>query len=492
MKKGDNLTRRQFIASTIAGSGGLLALNNMNNNSQIIPENFMQKKSNKDHTVIKVVYLAKPVPSWPCPDIDIDAEMKMINDNLSSLEKLWSFKERDWDFRVEFVGKELLRVPEDFPNFANRIGDIDGIVIFNLTSTVGVLVNNIINLGYPTVLFSQPASGHDWSIIANLIKSGKRVDVIGSSDFGDLEPYVRIIDAMRRIKQSKIICIRESFRPGQDIEKMKEKFGVDVKLMDYSRINKIYESIDVKEAEKEAEAFIKNAVKIVEPSQQDIVNANKFYLAVKKLLKEESANAITIDCLGGFGRGDLKAYPCVAWSRLNDEGLTGVCEADMNSTLTSIILKYYMSGQPGFVTDPFFDTSSNTIVHAHCVCATRMDGLSGVSFPYIIRSHMEDNKGVAVQVKMREEQTFTSVIMNDVNTMLVSVGKIINNSDNKRGCRTKFVCKVLDPETEEEISADKYLHNWTGGLHRVIFYGNLINDIQKMGRLMGFNVVREV
>lgn len=137
MKKGDNLTRRQFIASTIAGSGGLLALNNMNNNSQIIPENFMQKKSNKDHTVIKVVYLAKPVPSWPCPDIDIDAEMKMINDNLSSLEKLWSFKERDWDFRVEFVGKELLRVPEDFPNFANRIGDIDGIVIFNLTSTVG-------------------------------------------------------------------------------------------------------------------------------------------------------------------------------------------------------------------------------------------------------------------------------------------------------------------------------------------------------------------
>lgn len=492
MKRKSDLTRRQFIASTIAGSGGILALNNIKGVSQLSDENFIKKKSNRDHTVIKVVYVAKPVPTWPCPDIDIDAEMKMINDNLSNLEKLWDFKERDWDFKVKFVGGELLRVPEHFPKFKENIGDVDGIFVFQLTSTMMYMINNIINLGYPMVLFNQPASGHDWASMADLIKQGKKVDVISSSDFGELEPYARIMDAMRRLKQSKIICIRQRTEKDDGIKKMENKYGVEIKLMDYSRINQIFNTIDNKEAEKEAEKFINNAMKVIEPPKEDIISANKFYLAVKKLLEEEKANTMTIDCLGGFNRGDLKAYPCVAWSRLNDEGLTGVCEADLDSTLTSIMLKFYAGGKPGFVTDPFFDTHFNTIVHAHCVSATKMDGLSGESLPYNIRTHMEDNKGVAVQVKMREGQIVTSTVLKNSDTMLVSTAQIIDNSDKNRGCRTKFNCKIIDPETMEEISADKYLHNWTSGLHRVIFYGNLIKDIQKMGRLMEFNVVREV
>jgi L-fucose isomerase-like protein len=316
--------------------------------------------------------------------------------------------------------------------------------------------------------------------------------VISSSDFNELEPYVRIMDAMRRLKQSKIICIRPKTEKDDRIKKMEDKYGVEIKLMDYSRINQILNGISDKDGEKEAEKFINNAVKIVEPSRADIVLANKFYLAVKNLLNEEKANTITIDCLGGFNRGDLKAYPCVAWSRLNDEGLTGVCEADLDSTLTSLMLKFYTGGKPGFVTDPFFDTRFNTIVHAHCVSATKMDGLSGESLPYIIRTHMEDNKGVSVQVLMREGQIITSTKIINADTMLVSTARIIDNSDKNRGCRTKFNCKIIDPETGEELSADRYLHNWTGMIHRVVFYGNLVEDIQKMGRFMGFNVVREV
>ncbi|MFC1563067.1 hypothetical protein ACFL4Z_03350, partial [candidate division KSB1 bacterium] len=426
-----------------------------------------------------------------CPDLDVDAEMKMINNNLSELKKLWNFKERNWDFNIKFVGGELLRVDEDFPEFANNLGDIDGIFIFNLTSTLRSLVNKVVDLGYPSVLFSQPASGHDWSIISDLIKEGKRVDVIGSNDFGELEPFARIMDAVRRLKQSKILCIRSQTQADDYMAKVKNKYGVEIKPMDYSRLSELYDSIDIYEARKEADKFINNAVKVIEPSREDIISANRFYLAVKKLLKEENGNAITIDCLGGFGRGDLKAYPCVAWTRLNDEGLLGVCEADLDSTLTSMMLQFYAGGKPGFVTDPFFDTTSNTVTHAHCVSATKLDGPSGESAPYIIRTHMEDNKGVSVQVKMRVGQVFTSAKIVNADTMLISTGKIISNSNKKRACRTKIVCKVTDPESGEMLNVDKYLHSWSNGLHRVIFYGNYSKDIEKMGRLMGFNALRE-
>ena len=54
--------------------------------------------------------------------------------------------------------------------------------------------------------------------------------------------------------------------------------------------------------------------------------------------------------------------------------------------------------RPGFVTDPVFDLSTSSIIHAHCVAATQMEGPRTAPAPYIMRTHMEDNKGVSLQV----------------------------------------------------------------------------------------------
>jgi hypothetical protein len=222
-----------------------------------------------------------------------------------------------------------------------------------------------------------------------------------------------------------------------------------------------------------------------------VIEAHKFYLAVKQLLKEEDATVITIDCLPGFYSGELTAYPCVSWTRLLDEGFTGVCEADSQSTMMSLILQSY-TGKPGFVSDPFFDTSQNTITYAHCVAATRMEGPSGKSLPYFIRTHMEDEKGVSVQVKMPVEQVLTSAQLLNCDTVVYHTAKVVDNSDSSRGCRTKPVCKLIDPETGVELSADKLLHEWQGPWHKVSWFGNYAADLRKMSRLMGFGLVREV
>jgi hypothetical protein len=39
--------------------------------------------------------------------------------------------------------------------------------------------------------------------------------------------------------------------------------------------------------------------------------------------------------------------------------------------------------------------------------------------------------------------------------------------------------------------ARKMAEGYTGGLHRVIFYGDYAEATERMGRLMGFRVVRE-
>jgi hypothetical protein len=209
------------------------------------------------------------------------------------------------------------------------------------------------------------------------------------------------------------------------------------------------------------------------------------------MLEEENATVMTIDCLPGFYSGELTAYPCVAWTRLLDDGYTGVCEADLQSTLMSLIMQYVTGGQPGFVSDPFFDTSENSITYAHCVAATRMNGPSGKSLPYIIRSHMEDNKGVSVQVKMPVGQILTTAQIMDVDRMVYHTSKVIDNSDSPRGCRTKPVCRLTDPETGKELDVERLLYGWTTDWHRISWFGHHVKNMETASRLMGLKLVRE-
>ncbi len=463
-------SRRNFLLSSAAAgtlaaapAGGLRA------ESEVPPRN------QNTVTKIKKVFLAKPVPTWPRPDIDLGAEMKMINARLDELKPGWSRP-------VEMVGGELLRVAGDVTRFWQTLGDADAVLAFNLTSGCGAMLDPIIDFGYPTLLFSQPYAGHDWSGIGDKQRQGKRVEVISSSSLEDLEPYLRVLDSMRRIRQTRILCLQSNTHKSNFVLGLEKQFGPEIHLLDYSELNALYQKSDTAQAAKLADDFIAAAVGMVEPTREEVIRSMRLYLAIRELLSRYSAEVITVDCLGGFNRGELPAYPCLAWSMLNDMGKVGVCEADLETTLTQTLLTY-LTGLPGFVSDPVIDTRTNTVIHAHCVSATRMDGPGQSAAPYIIRSHMEDNKGVSMQVKMRVGQEITLAKISR-GKMLISTGTILDNPDNPRGCRTKVTTRVAD--------ADRLLHNYTGGLHRVLVYGQHVRDVKRMGRLMGFEVADEM
>ncbi len=465
------LSRRDFFSSTLA-AGSVMAFSGLN---RVLAAE-AASSSAKTPTRIQVVYMAKPVPTWPCPDLDVRAEMDKIDQHLRALQKQCGHP-------VQFCGGQLVRTADDMPGFLAAVREVDGILAFNLTSTCGPMFSPIVSLGIPTVLFSQPYSGHDWSTVSGMQKQGKKVEVIASSDFNDLLPVLRLFAALRRTRQTHILCLRAGQEKKSLETDLEARFGLRISLMDYAELNALYAQADEKAATEMAEAFIAGAVRMIEPGRKDVIDSMKLFLAVQALLAKHGSEVITIDCLGGFKRNDLPAYPCVAWTLLNNSGRIGVCEADLTSTVTQVLLQY-LSGKPGFVSDPVIDTRSNTVIHAHCVSATKMDGPEAPAEPYAIRSHMEDNRGVAVQVKMRMGQEITLAKLADAGTMLISTGKIIDNPEGPRGCRTKVTTQVAD--------ADKLLHDYRGGLHRLIFYGNWVSEIKKMGRLAGFEVVEEI
>jgi hypothetical protein len=67
--------------------------------------------------------------------------------------------------------------------------------------------------------------------------------------------------------------------------------------------------------------------------------------------------------------------------------------------------------------------------------------------------------------------------------MLFSTGQIVGVPDTDRGCRTKIATKVKN--------AQKFLENWSCGLHRVVFYGDHTADVRRFCRLQQVRLLRE-
>ena len=425
-------------------------------------------------TRIRKIFLAKPVPTWPKPDLDVTAEMRQIEERLSALTVVTP------GLRLE--GGDLYRVPEQVPSSAAALGNPDGLLVFNLTSTVSNHIERLASTGLPVVLFSQPYSGHDWSVVPEMRAKGHRILCLSTGDFSETQPALRLIRTAHLMRNTRIVYVNNSPIDAAAAARIRERLGAEVVHVGPDHVNDVYRAVDAAPAQQDAHEWVSGALRVVEPMEADIANSSRLYLALRRIMEEERAQAVTINCLGLFAQKRLPAYPCLAFCRMNDLGLVGVCEGDLESTLTQLIFTYTF-GVPGYVSDPVIDTSTNTVIHAHCVAATRMDGPAGERAPYIIRSHMEDNKGASLQVKMRVGQEITMAKLIREDTMLISTGTITGNPESDRGCRTKIATKVAD--------AHKLLEGYEGGLHRVIFYGNRVQAIRDLGSLMRFKTVEE-
>ena len=70
----------------------------------------------------------------------------------------------------------------------------------------------------------------------------------------------------------------------------------------------------------------------LDDADSTLENSARQYLAQQAILQKHQAEAITINCLGGFYGGHLTAYPCLGFVELLNAGLVGACEADLLSS----------------------------------------------------------------------------------------------------------------------------------------------------------------
>jgi len=474
--------RREFLQLTLTGSAlclcGLsgLALSPGSNELKLISPGCRRTK-----VKVAKIYMGTSSGLWPKPDLDFKKEIKIYESEFNKLQEELS--------DVEFVVNELVTSAEEVNNIKDRLKDVDGILAIHFSIGIMPILNEILGAGLPVMVFAVPYSGHEWANFSTLLNQplGSKMDCILSSDYKQLAAAIRPFRAIHHLREAKILNLTtRSFTEYAD--NIKNKFGTEIKQIELKRMLEVYNSIDDIKAKAETDQWIKEAVQVVEPSKEEIFKSCKLALAFEKLMDEEEATVMTADCYGTMFKPlcQTYAFPCLGFTRLNNMGLGGICESDLPCAITHILFQGLV-GRPGFISDPTVDESKNSIILAHCLGTTKMDGPDKPAATYKLRTIMERQEGVVPQVEMLIGQKVTQAILKGTDLLPYFTGEIIAAPvalKDDRGCRTK-----IDVRVDGDVR--KLWKNWTSGLHRQTCYGDITKELEYFCRFKDIKMVNE-
>jgi hypothetical protein len=509
-----NVTRRNFIASCSA-CAACLALKPI---SLINPS--PSPVNNEEKMRIRIIYsLHGPVqaqPDWPNVGFDFNPPMTNINTALKN-----SFQD------IEFL-PVLATGPEDAEKIINqdKQENIDGYLVYQMNCWNRV-IQTIAKTGKPVLYadFQYGGSGGFLVYTSSFLNSKTtNVGFVASSRMEDLIAAVSCFEivknggsaadflkatekarfdstpaagqyslrpnnikslspqeCIRQLGNSKIIAVRD-----QNARIADPVMGIPVEYIPFSEVNEAWSKANKEEAGKIAGRWQKSAREVIDVSFETLLTSAAMYLGMKSVLKNHGADAITINCLGGYYGGHIHAYPCLGFHELCNEGLVGGCECDINSAATMLAFSTITGGRPGFISDPVIDTSKRQIVYAHCVASNKVFGPDGKTNPFRIMTHSEDRNGASVQsILPTRYLTTTLEINNDRKEILFHRAVATGNDPDDRACRTKLCAEPIGDIEKLFTMWDKW------GWHRVTFYGDLKEPVFSLADAIGWKVIEE-
>jgi hypothetical protein len=506
------LSRRRFLAAASAGALGTLASTSL-----------FQACGGGPKTRIRVIYalhaVVQPGPDWPNVGFDFQPVMDGITGTLARSFPRWE------------LATSMAKGPEEAQKIleADAAVPMDGYIVCQLNCWNRV-VQTIASSGKPTLYVDFQFGGSGGFLVytsdflrkktpnLGFVASSRSEDLVaacrafdkvkrsgGAAEFGALVASIRRSgtpapgglavtaddmvclsagDCLRKMKDSKILAVGGSW-PGI-APAIKDQMGIEVVDVPFAVVNEAWAAADKDESAAIADRWARTAAKVEGVSRDTLITSAAMYLGQKAVLKKHGANAITINCLGGFYGGHIHAYPCLGFHELLNEGLVGACECDVRSAATMVAMTALTQGRPGYISDPVIDTARRQIIYAHCVASNRAFGPSGPANPIEILTHSEDRQGASVRsILPLGYMTSTLEVSPERRMILFHQGKTVANSPDDRACRTKL---AVEPVGDiEKLFGEWDLWGW----HRVTFFGDLKKPVYELADTLGWSVLEE-
>ena len=328
--------------------------------------------------------------------------------------------------------------------------------------------------GIPTVIFSP--LGTSFTTNTEKIADRSGCVIYSTDDFNQVLYGLKMLKAGACMKRTRCVVIKGNERMETLLT---SDTGITLQYVPADTFINIYNSTQVNdEVIQLADDYIKQARVMKLATRMDVINGIKSYLVAGKILENEKADAISMDCLGALGDIDV-SLPCISWSRMNDDGIPAACEADHGAIAAQIIVQYLFD-RPGFQQDPVADTSDDTLIGAHCSCPTRLNGFSNPPEPFDLIHH-HGNRDAVPRTIWKPGQRITLLDFlpaEDRSQLLFSTGTVVDNLNvpPSGGCVVSVKYKM---DGGQEVLSFP-------GFHQLFFYGDYKRELKNFCQLFNY------
>ncbi len=475
--KCEGLGRREFLATVSIGSASLLGGSFSMALGQTVGKVQPKGPASRCVPTIKACFVRRKEDYgmwWPGAVYDGHAALKKYTGQITATAKQLNIK------------LDLRPVPIYSPQEADAwiaeatAAKPDGllVVLLDRQQHAWPTANKAIDTKIPTVIFSPVGS----SFTVNTADPSKKPGcfICSTDDFNQVRYGMKMLHAGAKLRATRCIVIRGSERSDTEMAHLGTKLRnipAQVFIDEYCK-TPVNDEVRAMAAD-----YIKRARRQVGATEEDVINGVKSYLVARTILEREEGDAITMDCLGALAHKKI-SLPCIAWSKMNDDGVPAACEADLGAVVSHCIVQYLFD-RPGFQQDPVAETAQEAIIGAHCSCPTKLGGFSKPPEPFDLVHH-HGMRDATARTLWREGQRVTSadVLPGSTETpakMLISAGEVLGNVavPPAGGCVVSVMVK-FDGVTNVLAYP---------GFHQIFFYGDFKRELVQFCRLFGIQPV---
>jgi hypothetical protein len=320
---------------------------------------------------------------------------------------------------VDFVVRDLTKSVK-LPDVLNEIKDLkkqnyDGVIVYGWPRdyellrtglpTINVsIVNDFMNVPFPIYYENKvvPAFMDPWGFSSSSeIPVRMHKDLVGK---------IKLIQALGQLKESKILTVTDSpfvnviygdvlknppeYYNEKILDAIFNTLGVKVtkigstEVCDDPEIKKLWFEKN-KKANEIAGKWIKNADKMINTIEEEVVKSAKCYLAMKWLMEkyQVTAMAFHIRALKRDPKPEDFVYPALATSEFQLEGIVAKCQSHLNIVISEMVFQLAY-GIPSMLGDFSVDLYNNTSIIQHCEGPWNPWG-GDKTVPYILTDHRE-------------------------------------------------------------------------------------------------------
>lgn len=291
-----------------------------------------------------------------------------------------------------------------------------------------------------------------------------------------------------------------------DMRHLTERYGIrSIRLPLLSVTDYFEEGEDVSE---ETDRIREKALSCKVPKnwmEQDV----RYFHAVRRMMEHFDCNAFTTACKEFCATrvpAEYHVVPCLTHCLNKDDRIPSSCEEDINVLMAMMVFMYLAKksvfmGNPALIPagsqkcgelgiadmDPERLYDEDLLEITHAVPGCKLDGFDAEELPFEIWNFTHEGWGSKVQVNMAQHEERTVTIgrfSRSGDRLIVTRGTVAGCRFNELGCSPSVFYTIKGgPRAFRQRLA------WGGyGHHLAVIYGDYIDQVWELGKIVGFEV----